>query len=271
MTAASADHRLTRYPIVLPVLCTARTPSRSGTQVGWTRNLSESGACLVLPERLPLTRPFHLGFQTDGTPLKAEGRVVWVGQSGFDLIRHGVAFTRIAPEHRWTLQGVFLSQGRVRPAGVRLSVALPVTCRCRGQARPPIPGWTGDISRGGLLLSLPQVLPAGTELVLTLRHPAGALTLTGTVIWADASKRRLPRESIRHGLQFTVLDAAVDLALARLLTLMPRPTQPTPRGRKRSGVSEATRSSLHPPESWRILPSSPVNPHEGHKRHTLPS
>ena len=228
MSPTSMDHRLTRYPVVLPLLCTVPTSSRTGPQVGWTRNLGESGTCLVLPKRLPLTQPLHLCFQTDGGPLKAEGRVVWAGQPGVDLIRHGVAFTRIAPEHRRVLRDLLLSQGHVRPAGVRLSVALPVTCRCRGQARPPLQGWTGDISRGGLSLGLPQVLPPATELVITLHPPAGPLTLAGTIIWVEAAKRRASREWIRHGLQFTVLDAAVDLALARLLTMLPQPTQPAP-------------------------------------------
>jgi len=228
MSTSSVDQRLTRYPIVLPLLCTGRTPSRSGAEVGWTRNLSESGTCLLLPRRLPLTLPVHLCFQTDGGPFKAEGRVVWAGQPGFDLVRHGVAFTRIAPDHRHALRGLLLPQRNARPAGVRLSAALPVTCRCRGQARPPIQGWTGDISRGGLSIGIPQVLPRATDLVVTLHAPSGPLTLAGTVIWVEVSKRRTSRASIRHGLQSTVLDAAVELALGRLLTMMPRPTQSPP-------------------------------------------
>ncbi len=237
MSAATVDHRLTRYPIVLPLLYTARTLSRSRTEVGWTRNLGEGGACLLLPERLSLNLPLHLRLQTDGAPIKTQGQVVWVGKPGFDLVRHGVAFTRIAPDHRRALRILLLSQGHVRPAGVRLSVALPVTCRYRRQARPPVQGWTGDISRGGLSLVLPQVLSPATELVVTLHAPAGPITLGGTIVWVEASKRRPPRESIRHGLQFTVFDAAVELALARLLTKMPRPTQPLPRGEERLRLS----------------------------------
>jgi hypothetical protein len=137
-----------------------------------------------------------------------------------------VAFTRIDADHRLLLRDLLLSKGHVRPAGLRLSVALPVTCRCRGQARPPIQGLTGDIGRGGLSLALPEVLPPATKLLVTLRTPAGPLTLPGTVVWVEASKRRRSRTSIRHGFQFTVLDAAVVLALARLLTVIPRHTQP---------------------------------------------
>jgi hypothetical protein len=185
--------------------------------------LGENGTCLVLPKRLPLTQPLHLCFQTEGGPLKAEGRVVWVGPPGGELVRHGVAFTRMAPEHRQALRAVLLAQGHVRPAGVRLSVVLPVTCRCRGAAQPPLTGWTGDISRGGLSLRLAQGLPPATELLLTLHPPAGPLTVAGTIVWVETSTRRAARDSIRHGVQFTLLDAAVDLALARLLTRRPSP------------------------------------------------
>jgi len=235
MPASSGDDRLTRYTIVLPVMCTTQTPSRSRAQVGWTRNMGESGTCLVLPERLPENQPLRLCFQTDGGHLKAEGRVVWVGQLGLDLIRHGIAFTRIAPEHRRALRDLLLVQGHVRPAGLRLSVSMPISCRCRGLAGPPVQGRTGDISRGGLLLCLPRVLSAGTELVGTLQTPAGPLTLGGTIVWVEASKRRLSSESIRHGLQFTILDAAIELALARLLTEIPRSMPPS------AGKTEALR------------------------------
>ena len=140
-----------------------------------------------------------------------------------------MVFTRISPDHRRVLHDLLLANGHVRPAGVRLAVTLPVTCRFRGQARLPLQGWTADMSRGGLSFDLPQLLPTGTDLVVTVRHPTGPLSLAGTVVWVEASRRRPPRGSIHHGFQFTVLDAAVELALARLLTRMPRFPQPLPR------------------------------------------
>lgn len=229
MSSASADQRSTRYTIVVPLLYTARTSVRQRDEVGWTRNLSENGACLLLPERLPLKLSLHLRLQTDGAPFGAEGQVVWAGKPGFDLVRHGIDFTRISPDNRLALRDLLRSNGHVRPAGVRLAVALLATCRCRGQARPPIQGWIADISRGGLSLRLPQALPPGTDVVVTLRSPAGPLTLVGTVVWVESSRRRTSKESIRHGLQFTLLDTAVELALARLLTMMPRHGQPLAR------------------------------------------
>jgi c-di-GMP-binding flagellar brake protein YcgR len=227
LSGASVDGRLTRYPIALPLLYTARRSTRHRAEAGWTRNLSESGACLLLPERLPLKLTLQLRLQTDGGPINAEAQVIWAGKPGFDLVRHGVAFTRIAPDQRRALRDLLRWSGSVRPAGLRLSVAVPITCRCRGQAQPPVQGWSVDLSRGGLSFTLPHALPLGTELVITLRTPTGPLTLAGTVVWAEASRRRPRKESVRHGFQFSILDAAVDLALARLLTMMPRYRRPS--------------------------------------------
>ncbi len=229
MAGAHVDGGLTRFPIALPLQYTVRIPARHGSEVGWTRNLSESGACLLLPERLPIKISIQLLLQTDGGPIKAEARVIWAGKPGFDLVRHGVAFTRIAPDQRRALRDLLRWSGSVRPAGLRLSVEVPITCRRRGQAQPPIPGWTVDLSRGGLSLRLPQALTPGTELIITLPAPTGPLTLAGTVVWVEASRRSPRKETVRHGFQFTILDAAVELALARLLTLLPRSDRPSAR------------------------------------------
>ena len=41
-----------RYPIVVAALYTLEGPPPESTGAGWTRNLSEGGACLELTERL---------------------------------------------------------------------------------------------------------------------------------------------------------------------------------------------------------------------------
>ncbi len=224
MAYTSGNRRFTRSPLVLPVLCTADPATRVGSQAGWTRNLSPTGGCLVLPERLPLAQPLQLGFQTAGGLLEAEARVVWVGHPDCDLRGHGVFFTRMAPAPRRVLLELLCTQGLVRPAGLRLAVSLPVTCQ--GQGQPPLRGWTSNLSRGGLALALPQRLPGGTAVVLTLHAPPDALTLAGTVVWGEGEPGRSPGEAIRHGVRFPVLDPVSDLALARLVTRLPRPPRP---------------------------------------------
>ncbi len=111
MATASVDRPLPRRAFVVPVRCTARAPSRAGSQAGWSRNVDEGGVCLVLPERLRRGQRLQLSFPLAGGALQAEGRVVWVGPPGFDLSCHGMVFTRLAPEARRLLRALLLSEG----------------------------------------------------------------------------------------------------------------------------------------------------------------
>ncbi len=240
MATACYDQRSTRYPLVLPALYAP--VGRSRPLVGWTRNLSATGSCLVLPERFPLNQPLHLGVQTDSGLILAEGQVVWTKLSRFNFLRHGVAFTRMAPAHLRALVNL-LAQEDNRPAGVRLAVALPVTCRCRRTILSPFSGWTGDLSRGGTLLYLSRMLPRSEEIVVTLHAFGEPLTLAGTVVWVDPVNARANRSLIRHGVQFNILDPAVDLALARLMALTPRLTYPRHDGSPRDIKRIAERSA----------------------------
>jgi hypothetical protein len=104
-----------------------------------------------------------------------------------------------------------------RPAGVRLPFELAVTCQFKGRSGPPFPAQTRDISRGGALLRLPQVVPHGTGLELTLHTREGSLTTEGTVIWVAPPEGRTPGEPILHGLRFTPLGWASLLTLASAL------------------------------------------------------
>ncbi len=271
MVYTSGERSWTRYPLILPVLCSS---SGTQTQAGWTSNLSSAGGCLMLPQRLPLAQTLRLRFQTNGEFLEAEGRVVWVGQSGSDLIGHGVAFIQMAPLHREALLWLLLKQGLVRPAGLRVAVTLPVTCRCPDEAQPPLRGYTSNLSRGGVAVALPQPLPLGTELVITLQAPEWPLTLAGTVVRVEAASGRGPGELIRHGVRFPALDPANDLALARLVTRFPYSPLAVPR------EPEALRHALgplpHPSQNaprdtrpvpharpWRVLEVSPSVSHGG--------
>ncbi len=209
-----------RYPIQLPLLLTPKAPTGTGTGVGWTRQLSEGGAGVELSMRLPAPTPLQVRLRTDRGLIEAEAKVVWTKESllpGGGIL-HGVAFTHIALDQLQALWNLLVSKGMFRPSGVRLPFELAVTCQLKGQSRPPLPGRTRDISRGGVLLRLPQVVPLGTTLELTLHTRIDSLSAEGTVIWVAPPEGRTPGGPIPHGLRFTLLGWSSLLALASVLT-----------------------------------------------------
>ena len=169
--------------------------------------------------RLPAHLPLRVRLRTDRGPIEAEAAVVWAKEClvpGGGIL-HGIAFTKLARNQLQALRGLLSSTGLFRPAGVRLPFELAVTCQLKGQPGPPFPAQTRDISRGGALLRLPQVVPTGTALELTLHTRTESLTAEGTIIWVAPPEGRTPGERILHGLRFTPLGWTSLLALASAL------------------------------------------------------
>ena len=213
------QRRFVRYPIQLPFLHTPKSAGHGRTEGGWTRNLSEGGACVELAEHLQSRMPLRVRLRSERGAIEAEAQVVWAGGSrlGDGGILHGVVFTQIAPEQLHALRDLILIRGLVRQAGVRVLYEVTVTCQRRGESGPPLEGRTRDISRGGVLLRLPQVLPPGEALELTLHTPRGPLKADGTVIWVAPPEGRTPGGPIRHGFQVTALDWSTVLSLGLVL------------------------------------------------------
>jgi hypothetical protein len=211
------QRQLTRYLIQLPLLLKPRGPAPGRTVVGWTLNLSEAGTCVELAEELLPPMPLQVRLQTIRGPIEVEGQVIWIEDPvPGGGIPHGVTFTRIPPDQLQALRDLLRSKGKQRQA-IRLPVDLALTCQAKGPGTPPLTGRTGDMSRGGLLLCLPQVVSAGTELALTLRLPRGPLTVEGTIAWVEPPERRTPGGSIRHGLRFSGLSWSTSLSLGLFL------------------------------------------------------
>lgn len=204
-----------RYLIVLPLLYKSPGIAAARVSVGWTRNLGEGGACVELPERLPIQNPLAIRLQTDRGLIAAEARVVWAGEPapGGGGIRHGLHFTRLAARQQRTLQDMLYTKGEKRLAGMRLPFEVAVTCQPKGSAGSPVLGRTGNVSRGGILLCLPEAFPPETILALTLQTPYGPLAAEGAVVWVEPEARRRPGELIRHGLRFIVLGWSTSLSL----------------------------------------------------------
>jgi hypothetical protein len=208
-----------RYSIRLPLLHKAESSGADRAEMGWTHNMGEGGACVELAERLQPQGPIRVRLQTAKGAIELETKLIWSRQtdSAGGGILHGMAFLQIAPEQLEHFRELLLSEGSVRHAGVRWPLEISVTCQPQDQLGPPVQGRTGDIGRGGLLLRLPEALPPGTRLEVTLHAPQEPLTVSGEVVWVEAAERRTPGELIGHGLRFTSLGRSLSTALGSLL------------------------------------------------------
>jgi hypothetical protein len=219
MTAASAKQWLPRYPMQFPFVHKAKTPGPASVGVGWTRNLSEGGACVEVNEVLQARMPLRFFLRTDRGAIDAEGRVVWAGAPNpvNGGVRHGIAFTRLAPGQLRALTDLLLSKGPRREGGFRFPSDFAVTCHPRDLARPRLQGRVGDLSREGLMLRLGESLLPGTPLRLILYAAHGPLMIEGVIVWTQSPERRAAGEPISHGVRFTAPNWNLSLAIGLLL------------------------------------------------------
>lgn len=83
----------------------------------------------------------------------------------------------------------------------RYHVVLPIRYDTTSEGTSTRTGWTQDLSQHGACVELPEHLAPGTALALVVETETGAIPLSGTVVWSDASNPAGP--SHLHGLQFT--------------------------------------------------------------------
>jgi hypothetical protein len=226
MSNGSSQRQSPRYPVQLPLLYQPTGPVQVRVGVGWTVNLSERGTCVELNERLEPRTPLRVRFRTDRGPIEVEAVVLWVGKPRPDGggIFHGLGYSHIAPDQQQALRDLLLPFQFVPHAGVRLPLAVPVTCLRKDEVGAPVQGSTGDVSRAGALLLLPQAFPPRAPLIITLHSPSGPITVEGVILWVEPPERQTPGEPIRHGLRFTSLTWSVSLALGLLLVGQPLPS-----------------------------------------------
>ena len=214
----SIQRRFPRY--VVHLLCLYQVATRPGHayQAGWTLELSEGGACLELGEQLHPSTPLHLRLQADTETIDIEAQIIWAGQPGLPGgILHGVVFTRVTPRHLETLRDLLRVPRSDRRGEIRLPLTLPVTCHYHSQNGTVIRGRTGDISRDGLLLLLPEVLAPGTALEITLHTAKEPLTIQGKIIWTEPLELWTRGEPIAHGFQLSSSGWSIPLVRALFL------------------------------------------------------
>ena len=211
-----------RYPIVVPILYGFECADPVMASAGWTRDLSEGGTCLELPERLEVSVPIRLFLRTDLAGIAAQGQVIWAeGPLKTGGILHGLAFTRMASAQDHGIREFLLRRRMVWRAVVRIRLELPVIYQLKGQPRSLHQGRTENVSRRGLLLRLPLVYSPGTSLEVTLHTSHGHLTAEGTIARVEPLDAQTPGELVRHGFHFTDISHATQITLGRVLAEAP--------------------------------------------------
>jgi hypothetical protein len=209
-----AVQRFPRYQIQLPVLRKASSDA-TRVEVGWTRDLSLSGACLQFPACLPAPAEIWLRLQTNGGPIELEARVVWTCEvpGSRQGALHGVAFIGATRVQCQALEEMLAARERAFESSLRLPLELPVTCHPENGAEPPLLGRTVDFSRRGVLVLLDRPMPAGASLNVVLHTGWGPLTAEGVVVWANSAGGNPPGTAVQHGLRLTSLSWSTPLVL----------------------------------------------------------
>lgn len=94
-----------------------------------------------------------------------------------------------------------VQQERDKRAFPRFPATLPVHCLVRGDAKATweLAGQTGNVSLGGLLLLLPEIVPWGTLLRLHLKFSDESVTADGVVMWQGS--RPADKGHFHHGIR----------------------------------------------------------------------
>jgi len=224
MPEFAVQRRFPRFPIKLPVLYKVLEPKAGKPGVGWTRDLSEGGACLELADRLEASTVLWVLLRSDLGGLELTGRIVWVGgpAAGQGGVAHGLSFERMGPNQQEALRKLLMQHKvQLRQEGVRVPLEISIKCQPKGGTGQIVEGRTGDISRGGMLLHLPIAIPPPTALKVWIPTPRGIVEAEGEIAWMEPLEGGAPGRIIRHGFRFTEISWPNQLTLGLLLAGAP--------------------------------------------------
>jgi c-di-GMP-binding flagellar brake protein YcgR len=224
MAEFAVQRRYPRFPIKLPVLYKVLAPKPSKPGVGWTRDLSEGGICLEVPERLGPSMLLSVLLRSDLGGLELTAKVVWVGgpASAQGGIAHGLSFERVGPNQQEAIRRLLMQHKvQLRQEGVRVPLEISIKCQVKGGGGSMLEGRTGDISRGGMLLHLPVPLSPPTGLRVSIPTARGTVEAEGEIAWVEPPEGRAPGQPIRHGFRFTEISWPNQLTLGLLLAEAP--------------------------------------------------
>jgi hypothetical protein len=227
---STEQRRHPRLGVQVPFLHRERALEASRVGVGWTRNISESGACLEVAELLEPRTPLRIRLRTDWGFVEADAEVTWAlaqqtvwAREGGPLqggVLHGTRFNRIASERPEGFRDWLGARKDGRAGGVRLPADLPVLCYRREGPIGPVHGRTRDINRKGAQLLLPEMLNMGISLDLLFLPENGSFPVQASVAWVDPTSTEGPGSLVRHGVRFPALSWSSSLSLGLALTVL---------------------------------------------------
>lgn len=216
MTDSSFNDHITRYALNVRVRYHRPADRRYRPEGGWIRDVNLRGAWVELPERVPTGNALALALDTPTGELTLLAHVAWTcsGLRNAPYL-HGLRFTGLTPERRQQLQALITHEKP--PAVIRLYCRLAATCHRNDNGCPAMSGLLRDLDDGGACVRLPERVPPGTAMRISVRTGYGRIAAEAKVVWTDPPGH-LPRDaSYRHGLRFVRLDPASELPLRALL------------------------------------------------------
>jgi uncharacterized protein (TIGR02266 family) len=171
-----------RFPIYLPARChLSPAQGRALELQGKTRNLSESGALLLLPRPLVPSLSLTVELDTQAGPAARPGQVKWIGSPestpmGGLLVPHGVAFERAL--ERAFVEAVFV---QARPPDPRVPIEVRV------DYETVLSGRSVNVSKSGVFVRTGTPLPVNRLLGLRFRLPGlpEEFRVRGKVVWSN--------------------------------------------------------------------------------------
>lgn len=194
-----------RFPIYLPARCRFSPPEGRALEMqGKTRNLSESGALLLLPRPLVPAVSLTVELDTQAGPAARPGQVRWIGgpestPMGGLLVPHGVAFERAL--ERAFVEAIFV---QARPPDPRVPVEVRV------DYETVLSGRSVNMSKSGVFVRTGTPLPVNRLLGLRFRLPglSEEFRIRGKVVWSNPR----PGKTYPQGMGIHFLELPPDLA-----------------------------------------------------------
>ncbi|HEV8664185.1 MAG TPA: PilZ domain-containing protein [Candidatus Methylomirabilis sp.] len=206
-----------RFPVYLPARCHLKAPDgRPLELLGKTRDLSEKGALLLLPQPLLPSLSLTVELDTIAGPAARPGQVKWIGKSeptplGGLLVPHGIAFERAL--ERAFVEAV-LVQGRPPDPRVPIEVRVDYDTVLSGRSV--------NLSQSGIFVRTAEPLTVNRLLALRFRLPGlgEEFQVRGKVVWSNPRPGRSYPQGM--GIQFLDLPPALTEEFAGFVAEMRR-------------------------------------------------